>query len=216
MSVPHIGSERSGDNVSTVAPDIDPCIGDVPTDGAAPDVEAALADLQGHVHGLLRGVGEDPEREGLRRTPLRVARSLRFLTDGYRANAEEVFTGALFESDTDEMVVVKDIELYSLCEHHMLPFFGRAHVAYLPNGRIVGLSKLARVVDRCADRGTASVHDDARRQQAEQQHGDVVHVGRLPQGREDASGVPRDHSDVGRDPSPLPRPILIPKPNPIP
>jgi GTP cyclohydrolase I len=109
-------------------------------------------DLVTHVEGLLRGVGEDPEREGLRRTPLRVARSLRFLTDGYRAEADGLLTSAVFESDTDEMVVVKDIELYSLCEHHMLPFFGRAHVAYLPRRKIVGLSKLARVVDVFARR----------------------------------------------------------------
>jgi GTP cyclohydrolase I len=105
-----------------------------------------------HVRGLLGALGEDPEREGLLRTPLRVARSLGFLTDGYHADAEAVLRGAMFESDTDEMVVVKDIELYSLCEHHMLPFFGRAHVAYLPRRKIVGLSKLARVVDVFARR----------------------------------------------------------------
>ncbi len=101
---------------------------------------------------LLNGIGEDPEREGLRRTPLRVAKSLKFLTHGYESNAHDVLNAAVFESDTDEMVVVKDIELYSLCEHHMLPFFGRAHVAYLPRKKIVGLSKLARVVDVFARR----------------------------------------------------------------
>ncbi len=149
MSVPPYDSDRS----AAIAPDIDPCVGDGEPGGEpAPEVAAALSDLQGHVHGLLKGVGEDPDREGLQRTPLRVARSLRFLTDGYRMNAEEVLTGALFESDTDEMVVVKDIEIYSLCEHHMLPFFGRAHVAYLPKDHIVGLSKLARVVDVFARR----------------------------------------------------------------
>jgi len=100
----------------------------------------------------LRAVGEDPTREGLRRTPVRVAASLAFLTDGYRMDAASVLRAAVFESDTDEMVVVKDIECYSLCEHHMLPFFGRAHVAYLPRGKIVGLSKLARVVDVFARR----------------------------------------------------------------
>ena len=104
------------------------------------------------VHGLLQDLGEDVEREGLRRTPLRVARSLKFLTHGYDLSADDVLQGALFESDTDEMVVVKDIELYSLCEHHMIPFFGRAHVAYLPRKKIVGLSKLARVVDVYARR----------------------------------------------------------------
>ncbi|MDF1701950.1 MAG: GTP cyclohydrolase I FolE [Planctomycetota bacterium] len=108
--------------------------------------------LMQHVEGILQAVGEDPSREGLLRTPLRVAKSLRFLTDGYRADAGAVLRGAVFESDTDEMVVVKDIELYSMCEHHMLPFFGRAHVAYLPEQKIVGLSKLARVVDVFARR----------------------------------------------------------------
>ncbi len=116
------------------------------------DDSRSLESLMVHVDGLLRGVGEDPAREGLVRTPLRVAKSLRFLTDGYRADADAVLKGAVFESDTDEMVVVKDIELYSLCEHHMLPFFGRAHVAYLPRQKIVGLSKLARVVDVFARR----------------------------------------------------------------
>lgn len=105
-----------------------------------------------HVEGLLRCVGEDPTRDGLRRTPQRVAKSMRFLTDGYRMDAESMLQAAVFESDTDEMVVVKDIEVYSLCEHHMLPFFGRAHVAYLPRNKIVGLSKLARVVDVFARR----------------------------------------------------------------
>ena len=101
---------------------------------------------------LLEGIGEDTARPELVRTPLRVARSLRFLTSGYRKDAREVLKGAIFESDQDEMVVVKDIEIYSLCEHHLLPFFGRAHVAYLPAGRIVGLSKLARLVDVFARR----------------------------------------------------------------
>ena len=104
------------------------------------------------VRQLLADVGEDPTREGLRRTPVRVAQSLTYLTHGYALDAQSVLRGALFESDTDEMVVVKDIELYSLCEHHMLPFFGRAHVAYLPKTKIVGLSKLARVVDVFARR----------------------------------------------------------------
>ena len=105
-----------------------------------------------HVRGLLTGMGEDPSREGLVRTPLRVAKSLTALTEGYRQDADQVLRAALFESDTDEIVLVKDIELYSLCEHHMLPFFGRAHVAYLPDKHIVGLSKLARVVDVFARR----------------------------------------------------------------
>ena len=105
-----------------------------------------------NVHQLLEAIGEDPQREGLLRTPMRVAKSLSFLTDGYGQSARELMQDAVFQSDTDEMVVVKDIELYSLCEHHMLPFFGRAHVAYLPSKKIVGLSKLARVVDVFAKR----------------------------------------------------------------
>jgi GTP cyclohydrolase I len=101
---------------------------------------------------LLRRLGEDPAREGLLRTPERVARSLEFLTGGHAQDPREVVRGALFEESYSEMVVVRDIELYSLCEHHMLPFFGRAHVAYVPDGRIVGLSKLPRVVDVLARR----------------------------------------------------------------
>ena len=119
----------------------------------SPGTEDGLADqthldaLAGYVHGILGAVGEDPDREGLLLTPQRVARSLSFLTRGYDQDPTEILTNAVFKSDTDEMVVVKDIELYSMCEHHMLPFFGRAHVAYLPRKKIVGLSKLPRVVD---------------------------------------------------------------------
>ncbi len=101
---------------------------------------------------LLAELGEDPQREGLLRTPERVERSLRDLTDGYRQDLPAIVNGALFEEEVDEMVVVKDIEFYSLCEHHMLPFFGRAHVAYLPAGRVIGLSKLPRIVDMFARR----------------------------------------------------------------
>jgi GTP cyclohydrolase I len=96
---------------------------------------------------ILRELGEDPSREGLVRTPGRVARSFRFLTQGYEANPHEILNEAVFEESYDEMLVVKDIDFYSLCEHHMLPFFGRAHIAYIPNGRIVGLSKLPRLVE---------------------------------------------------------------------
>ncbi len=109
-------------------------------------------DLEGHVHALLRVLDPDPEREGLERTPARVARALAFLTKGYGEDPREVINGALFAEDYSEMIVVKDIDFYSLCEHHILPFFGKAHVAYIPHHRIVGLSKLARLVEVFARR----------------------------------------------------------------
>jgi len=101
---------------------------------------------------MLSQLGEDPQREGLKQTPKRVAESLKFLTRGYSTGVEDVINGALFEEKHESMILVRDIELYSLCEHHMLPFYGRAHVAYLPNGKIVGLSKIPRVVDVYARR----------------------------------------------------------------
>jgi GTP cyclohydrolase I len=104
------------------------------------------------VKSMLGEIGEDPNREGLRRTPLRVAKAMDFLTSGYSMSAEEIIKKALFEEDVKEMVIVRDIEFYSMCEHHMLPFFGHAHVGYLPNGKVVGLSKIARVVDVFARR----------------------------------------------------------------
>jgi len=119
---------------------------------AESDEEVHDAEKESLVRSLLATLGENPEREGLRRTPLRVAKALDFLTSGYHSSAEEVIKGALFEEDCKEMVVVRDIEFYSLCEHHMLPFFGHAHVGYLPNGKVVGLSKVARVVDVFARR----------------------------------------------------------------
>jgi len=96
---------------------------------------------------LLRELGEDPRREGLQRTPGRVARAFEFITQGYSLDPQKILNDAVFEESYNEMVIVKDIDFFSLCEHHMLPFFGRAHVAYVPNGRIVGLSKIARLVE---------------------------------------------------------------------
>jgi GTP cyclohydrolase IA len=110
---------------------------------------ANIADL---VRRILRQLGEDPEREGLRRTPERFERALRFLTSGYRQDPEKLLNGAMFNVCYDEMVVVKDIELYSLCEHHLLPFLGKCHVAYIPGKKVVGLSKIARLVNMYARR----------------------------------------------------------------
>src|SRR6184192_2399802 len=101
---------------------------------------------------LLESVGEDANREGLRRTPVRAARALEFLTQGYRQDLDEIINDAVFASYASEIILVKDIDLYSLCEHHLLPFIGRAHVAYIPNGKVIGLSKVARIVDVFARR----------------------------------------------------------------
>lgn len=101
---------------------------------------------------VLARIGEDPEREGLIKTPLRVAKAMQYMTQGYEMDAHAIVRSAMFTEDVSEMVLVKDIELYSMCEHHMLPFYGKAHVAYIPNGKIVGLSKIARVVDVFARR----------------------------------------------------------------
>lgn len=109
-------------------------------------------ELAGHYREILRLIGEDPEREGLLKTPLRVARSMQFLTKGYEEDGAEILRSAMFREEYHQMVVVKDIELYSMCEHHMLPFYGKAHVAYIPDGYITGLSKIARVVETFARR----------------------------------------------------------------
>ncbi len=108
--------------------------------------------IASHYKAILADLGEDPSREGLLQTPVRVAKALQFLTHGYDAKPEEILRSAMFKEDYSQMVVVKDIEVFSMCEHHMLPFFGKAHIAYIPNGHIVGLSKIPRVVDAFARR----------------------------------------------------------------
>lgn len=110
------------------------------------------AEIAVHVKEILRLLGEDTEREGLLKTPERVAKSLQFLTKGYSQNGEEIVRSAIFDEEYQQMVLIKDIELYSMCEHHMLPFIGKAHIAYIPNGRITGLSKIPRVVETFARR----------------------------------------------------------------
>lgn len=110
------------------------------------------ANIESYVETVLKEIGEDPSREGLVKTPNRVAKAYEFLTSGYQKNIDEVLNNAIFIEKYDEMVLVKNIDFYSLCEHHMLPFFGKAHVAYIPNGKIVGLSKIPRIVDVFARR----------------------------------------------------------------
>ena len=114
--------------------------------------EETTEGMMNNFRDIITGVGENPNREGVVKTPERAAKAMQFLTQGYSMDAEEILKAAVFEESYDEMVVVKDIELYSLCEHHMLPFFGKAHIAYIPNGKIIGLSKLPRVVDVFARR----------------------------------------------------------------
>jgi GTP cyclohydrolase I len=113
---------------------------------------AKLAGMERSFQDLLKAIGEDPQRQGLLKTPDRAARAFEFLTNGYRQNLDEIVNDALFDSDASEIVLVKDIELYSMCEHHLLPFIGMAHVAYIPKGKVIGLSKVARIVDVFARR----------------------------------------------------------------
>ena len=114
--------------------------------------EEQLDALSESFHQILEAVGEDVSRQGLRKTPIRAARAFEFLTQGYRQSVADIVNGAIFDSDASEIILVKDIELYSMCEHHLLPFIGRAHVAYIPNGKVIGLSKVARIVDVFARR----------------------------------------------------------------
>jgi GTP cyclohydrolase IA len=104
-------------------------------------------EIEKSIHNILLEIGEDPQRQGLKRTPERVAKAYEFLTQGYNQDVEQIFNNAVFEEKYDEMVIVKDIDFYSLCEHHLLPFYGKVHVAYIPKNKIVGLSKIPRVVD---------------------------------------------------------------------
>jgi GTP cyclohydrolase I len=122
-------------------------IRNIPRCGAAKRASMEQSFLQ-----LLQAIGEDPNREGLLRTPTRAANAFEFLTNGYRQSLDDLVNGAIFDSEASEIILVKDIELYSLCEHHLLPFIGRAHVAYIPNGKVIGLSKVARLVDVFARR----------------------------------------------------------------
>ena len=188
--------------------------------------------MQSLIRQLLAELGEDPTREGLLDTPKRVEKALKFLTSGYDMDVDEVLNGALFTVEYSEMVIVKDIDFYSLCEHHLLPFFGKCHVAYIPRTKVIGLSKIPRLVDIFAqapadsgapdqpdcghhprenqsagrgggDGGDASLHVDARRREAELVCGDQLHAGRVPRQRAHADGVSR------ADQAPERRPELI-------
>lgn len=147
-----LASDRSDDECATL-PMIDHNLDDDALDHPRPrQASFRTGRVEALVREVLLHIGENPERDGLLRTPHRVARAYEYLTQGYAVDIDEVLNGAIFEERYDEMVLVKDIDFFSMCEHHMLPFFGRAHVAYIPNGKIVGLSKLPRIVDVYARR----------------------------------------------------------------
>ena len=120
--------------------------------GPVIEIQPKAASISSHMRGVIRALGEDPDRQGLARTPERIEKALRYLTSGYSADVNEIVNGALFEVKYDEVVIVRDIEFFSMCEHHMLPFFGKMHVAYLPETRVIGLSKIPRIVDMFARR----------------------------------------------------------------
>ena len=174
--------------------------------------------MEQHWAKIIEAIGEDLQRPGLRDTPKRAAKAFEFLTRGYGQSVDEVVNEALFPSDSSEMVLVQDVELYSLCEHHLLPFIGKCHVAYIPTGQVIGLSKVARLVDVFARRlqiqealttqiaetimavteaegvgvirGTAYVHDDARRGEAEFGNEDLRHAGLIPHRTENPRRIP--------------------------
>jgi len=162
-----------------------------------PLADASSQSLAPLVEELIKGLGEDTGREGLRQTPQRVEKALRFLTSGYRADIRKIVNGALFEVKYDEMVIVKDIEFFSMCEHHMLPFFGKMHVAYLPKNRVIGLSKIPRIVDAFARR--LQIQERLTQQVAEtiQQTIDPIGVGVICEARHFCMmmrGVEKQHS----------------------
>ena len=154
--------------------------------------KAAEKNIAPLIEEILAALGEDPKRDGLLRTPDRVDKALKFLTSGYRMDIQKILNGALYEVKYDEMVVVKDIEFFSMCEHHMLPFFGKVHVAYLPKNRVIGLSKIPRIVDVFARRLQIQERMTQEIAQTIQEVVDPVGVGR------DLRGAAFLHDDAGR------------------